>query len=357
MDQKPMHERYHDEVEAARATLKKKFEKRDKGMVFLPTEDWQHLLDLAGRLEEDRRARLPLREEEAKLLENLLDLLGNEQVDQDNGRLLPAEVQKEALSMLEEFATADTDKMDLKVQKNIRTLVLPQEAEIIGIFEPGKMAAVPDVFMPLNLAQQVSGLNDSVQAIAVRLDEAHTYDADRIADQLIMRPSLHNWTHRTWIKEFGTYAQMIGQQRVMMYIVLSLITVISAFSMMAVMFTVTLQKRREIGVMKALGAARGQIVRVFVYQGMILGFVGALVGSGGGLLFLRMIAPIQNALRHFGFDPFAKSFNGFDMLPYVVRTEEVVTIAVGAFILCSLAALAPAFSAARSDAAKSLRNL
>ena len=143
----------------------------------------------------------------------------------------------------------------------------------------------------------------------------------------------------------------------MMYFMLSFIILISAFSMMAVMFTVTIQKRREIGVMKALGAAPGQIVRVFLYQGMILGTLGAILGVGLGRVVIHFRGSIQALFRTLGFDPFTSSFTGFDILPAHNDPFEQAVFAVMAFVLCSLAALVPAFFAARSDAAKSLRNL
>jgi len=144
---------------------------------------------------------------------------------------------------------------------------------------------------------------------------------------------------------------------VMMYFALSFIVLVSAFSMMAVMFTVTIQKRREIGVMKALGAAPGQIVRVFLYQGMILGVVGAALGWGLGRVVIHYRGEIQVVMRGLGFDPFAASFTGFSVLPAHNNPVEQGVIAFAAFVLCSLAALVPAAMAARSDAAKSLRNL
>src|SRR5690606_28269945 len=126
-------------------------------------------------------------------------------------------------------------------------------------------------------------------------------------------------------------------QRGMMYFVLSLIAVISAFSMMAVMFTVTIQKRREIGVMKALGATPSQIIRVFLYQGMILGVLGAILGVGFGRLIIRFRAEIQSALRGVGFDPFSSNFTGFDMLPAHNNPVEQAMFALMGFVLCSLA--------------------
>jgi lipoprotein-releasing system permease protein len=123
------------------------------------------------------------------------------------------------------------------------------------------------------------------------------------------------------------------------------------------MFTVTIQKRREIGVMMALGAAPSQIIRVFLYQGMILGALGGILGVGLGRLVIHFRGNIQMLLRGVGFDPFASSFTGFTILPAHQNPLEQLIFAFMAFVLCSMAALVPAVFAARSDAAKSLRNL
>ena len=106
-----------------------------------------------------------------------------------------------------------------------------------------------------------------------------------------------DWSLLTWGDQYRTFFALINQQRVMMYFALSFIVLVSAFSMMAVMFTVTIQKRREIGVMKALGAAPGQIVRVFLYQGMLLGLLGAVLGVGLGRLVIHFRGPIQGLFR------------------------------------------------------------
>ena len=86
----------------------------------------------------------------------------------------------------------------------------------------------------------------------------------------------------------------------------------------------------------------------------------SLVGVMLGVLVLVVIAfrgELQSVLRGVGFDPFAASFTGFSIIPAHNNPGEQVVFAIMAFVLCSLAALVPAFFAARSDAAKSLRNL
>lgn len=250
--------------------------------------------------------------------------------------------------------STDPEKMDGETLKGLKTIVLPKDVKVAGVYQASQMAVTPDLFVPLPLAQNLAGLGDAVQGIALRLDDA--YAAEQVAAQ--SRQTLGpEWSLLTWGDQYQTFFALINQQRVMMYFALSFIVLVSAFSMMAVMFTVTIQKRREIGVMKALGAAPGQIVRVFLYQGMLLGVLGALLGVGLGRLVIHFRGPIQGIFRSLGFDPFAASFTGFGVLPAYNNPIEQAIIGVLAFILCSLAALVPAFFAARSDAAKSLRNL
>ena len=296
-----------------------------------------------------------VRELEQEIVERALLLLESSNEDEERKvRMVGKEAKDEFLAILAELDETDIEKMDAEILKGIREVVLPKEAEIIGIYSASQMAMTPDVFMPLHLAQDLAGLGDGVQGVGVRLEDP--YKVGPVAEE-IAAALPPEWHAVTWVAELADFSALIEQQRVMMYIVLSLIVVVSAFSMTAVMFTVTLQKRREVGVMKALGAAPGQIVRVFAYQGVILGALGAILGVIGGLLLVRFREQIQMGMRSVGFDPFPASFNGFTVLPAHVNPGEVVAIGLSAFVLCSVAALLPAFFAARSDAAKSLRNL
>ena len=294
-----------------------------------------------------------IRDPERELVGQILMLLDPEP-EEDGSRLLDPTVPQQITELLDLLDGVDIDKMDAEIFKSFKEIVLPKEAIVVGIYQASQMALMPDVFMPLPLAQDLAGLQGTVQGIAVRLDDA--YQADKTAAGLLaLAPE--GWQAITWMQEFGDFSRLINQQRMMMYIVLSMIILISAFSMMAVMFTVTIQKRREIGVMKALGAAPGQIVGVFVWQGMILGFLGALLGVGLGLLVIHFRGGLQVLLRQFGIDPFPKSFTTSSVIPAHINPVEITVIAICAFILCAIAAFVPAFFAARSDAAKSLRNL
>ena len=296
-----------------------------------------------------------IREPEHELLASILIAMDSSEKD-DTAQVFrfTAEANSEIEKAIADLNATDAGKMDGETLKGLKSVVLPKEAEVIGVYQASQMAVTPDLFVPLPLAQDLAGLGQAVQGIALRLDDP--YNAETFAAEA--RQTLgDDWSLVTWGQQYQAFFSLIEQQRGMMYFMLSFIILISAFSMMAVMFTVTIQKRREIGVMKALGAAPGQIVRVFLYQGMILGTLGAILGVGLGRVVIHFRGEIQAVLRGIGFDPFAASFTGFTILPAHNNPLEQAVFALMAFVLCSLAALVPAFFAARSDAAKSLRNL
>jgi len=300
-----------------------------------------------------------IRAPEHELIETLLRAM-EERVREENEpeKLEVFHFTKEVKATIDEAfkALGDTDaeKLDGEILKGLKNLVLPKEAVVVGIYSASQMAVTPELFVPLPLAQDLAGLDDQVQGIALRLNDAYKAEEIAMEGRKILGPERYL---ETWGDQYQAFFALINQQRVMMYFALSFIVLVSAFSMMAVMFTVTIQKRREIGVMKALGAAPGQIVRVFLYQGMILGLLGAALGVGLGRLVIHFRGGVQEAMRAIGFDPFSASLTGFGVLPAHNDPIEQAVIGFMAFVLCSLAALVPAFFAARSDAAKSLRNL
>jgi lipoprotein-releasing system permease protein len=298
-----------------------------------------------------------IRQPEETLLNELIVTMETGERDEAAGVYVFSEADKKTIDeLVSELGRTDPEKLDAESFKSIKNLVLPKEAKVIGIYQASMMVITPDIFMPLPLAQKLSGLDDAVQGVSLRLDDPYT--ASKVAEA--GRKALGDeWFLLPWNEQlqFRNFSILINQQRVMMYFTLSIIMIVAAFSMMANIFTVTIQKRREIGVMKALGAAPGQIVRVFVHQGMLLGLLGAVLGIVLGRVVIHYRGPIQGVFRQFGFDPVSAAVTGSDVMPAYNNPVEQLLIGVMAFLLCILAALVPAFLASRSDAAKSLRNL
>jgi lipoprotein-releasing system permease protein len=142
-----------------------------------------------------------------------------------------------------------------------------------------------------------------------------------------------------------------------MYIVLAFISVVAAFCIMNTMITMAVQKRREIGMMRALGAKTSHVVALFTTKGFIVG----LLGTGLGYLLGRVILYYRNDLRgwineHFGRQIFDPAIYGLNEIPAELSNTDVVIICGIAFVLCTLAAIPPAFLVGRMEPAKALRN-
>ena len=99
-----------------------------------------------------------------------------------------------------------------------------------------------------------------------------------------------------------------------------------------------------------------QIVRVFQAQGMVVGVFGVVSGFGVGVGILALLNPFKNWMeRQFHVEVFARNVYGFGAIPYTLDPVAVTGICAGAFLICTMAALIPAYFAARLDPVKALR--
>lgn len=236
----------------------------------------------------------------------------------------------------------------------LRSLVVPTEVTVTGIFDSGRAPFDSQhLFVPLYLGQEIYELGGMVHGVAAKT--ADPYHAERTKRALLdqLQSPLNA---RTWIDENAPLFNAIQVERMTMAVLLSVVVVVAAFCVMITLITVTVQKTREIGIMKAVGASEEQIVGVFLWQGMVVGFLGAFGGLGLGLGVLRALNPFKNWMqRQFGVEVFSRQVYGFADLPYWTRWEDVAMICSGAFLLCLLAAWVPARQSARRDPVKSLR--
>ncbi len=145
-------------------------------------------------------------------------------------------------------------------------------------------------------------------------------------------------------------------ERNVMFFLLFFIVIVAAFGIMSTLITVTVQKRREIGIMKAIGPNIGQIVWVFLGQGIVVGVFGTLVGLGLGMTLIRYRNEFSRWISHtFGIEVFPRQIYQFSQIPAEVIASDVAKICMIAFVICSFAALIPAYFAARLDPVKALR--
>ena len=236
----------------------------------------------------------------------------------------------------------------------LRDVILPKELTVTGIFETGHYVHDSEfLIVPLYIGQELYGLGDALHGITVKTDDP--YGADRVKQsiqQLLQPPEFA----QTWIDMNRQYFEAVRLERTVMFFLLFFIVVVAAFGIMSTLITVTVQKRREIGIVKALGANISQIIWVFLGQGTVVGAFGTLTGLGLGMTLIRY----RNEFSHWlastlHIEIFPREVYQFSEIPAQVVPQDVTIICISAFLICSLAALIPAYFAARLDPVKALR--
>src|SRR6185437_1590729 len=241
-----------------------------------------------------------------------------------------------------------------KAIDQLRDVILPKELTITGIFETGHYLHDSEyLLVPVYVGQELYGLQDGLHGITVRTD--NPYSAERVKqaiDQFLQPPEYA----QTWIDMNHQFFEAVRLERSVMFFLLFFIVVVAAFGIMSTLITVTVQKRREIGIMKALGANIAQIVWVFLGQGMVVGFFGTLTGLGLGMTLIRYRNEFSHWLANtLHIEIFPREVYQFSSIPAEVIPRDVTLICLSAFLICSIAALIPAYFAARLDPVKALR--
>src|SRR5213596_1967574 len=259
----------------------------------------------------------------------------------------------EILDGMKELEKAKGDGERKAVDK-LREVVLPKELTVTGIFETDHyMHDSEFLLVPIHVGQELYGLGDALHGVTVRTD--YPYGAERVkqAIQQFLEPPQYA---QTWIDMNRQYFEAVRLERTVMFFLLFFIVVVAAFGIMSTLITVTVQKRHEIGIVKALGANIMQIVWVFLGQGTIVGLFGTITGLGLGMTLIRYRNEFSRWLAStLHIEIFPREVYQFSSIPAEVIPHDVAIICISAFLICSFAALIPAYFAARLDPVKALR--
>jgi lipoprotein-releasing system permease protein len=241
-----------------------------------------------------------------------------------------------------------------KAIDELRDVILPKELTVTGIFETGHYLHDSEfLLVPVYVGQELYGLGDALHGITVKTD--NPYGAERVKQEIqqFLEPPQYA---QTWIDMNRQYFEAVRLERTVMFFLLFFIVIVAAFGIMSTLITVTVQKRHEIGIVKALGANIAQIIWVFLGQGTIVGLFGTITGLGLGMTLIRYRNEFSRWLAStLHIEIFPREVYQFSSIPAEVIPHDVAIICVSAFLICSFAALIPAYFAARLDPVKALR--
>lgn len=211
-------------------------------------------------------------------------------------------------------------------------------------------------YVPMNIGQELFLLEDGVSAIDVELRDPDR--APEITEMMMNSDKLPlDWSVSTWMHEHSFMLQNVENQQSLMWFLLLFVMIVAATCVMNTTITVTVQKRREIGILTALGSRAGQIMGIFLSQAAVVAILGCVLGIIGGFTVLHY----RNDLRQWIADATGRDFFPSDIyflssIPAHTNWSDLLSICAVAVVLCLLAALVPAYFAARVDPAVALRD-
>lgn len=217
-------------------------------------------------------------------------------------------------------------------------------------------------FIPLESMQDLRGMTDpqtgisSVTSIQIKLRPG--VDLNEARDKLRKRfpPEQHAYRIQTWRDMQGPLLAAVSLETTILNILLFLIIAVAGFGILATFFMIVVEKTRDIGILKALGAPSTGVMSIFLTYGISLGAVGSGVGMIIGLLFVHYINEIADGLEVItGQEVFDQTVYYFQSIPTEVSPWMVVWVVVGAVLIAVLASVLPALRAARLHPVEALR--
>ena len=252
------------------------------------------------------------------------------------------------------YAPADVKKMrDMRGKAN-EEAILPDDYTVTGIFSTGYFDFDENVIaVSLENAQDLYNLGDGVHGLMVMLRDP--YQAPEVQRELEQALG-QNYGVTTWMQENSAILGALIVEKNVMFYLLFFIVIVAALCILSAQITFVVQKTREIGMLKALGATNLQISGIFLGQSAIIGVLGVLAGCGLGILALAY----RNEFLHFmnrltGWELFPASIYGFGELPAVIAPRDIAVICVSSFVICILGGVLPAIRAGRLKPVEALR--
>jgi lipoprotein-releasing system permease protein len=252
------------------------------------------------------------------------------------------------------YSPADLEKMEKQRGKPDEEAVLPDDYTVTGIFDVGYFEYNANIVVTsLENAQDLYNLDDAVHGLMVMLRDP--YQAPQVRRELLSALG-PGFNITTWTEEnSGILNALLVEKNVMFYL-LFFIVLVAALCILSAQITFVVQKTREIGMLKALGASNLQISSVFLGQSAIIGVLGVISGYGLGMLALTY----RNEFLHFmnrltGFELFPASIYGFGDLPAVIDPHDIAVICGLSFVICIFGGVLPAIRAGRLKPVEALR--
>jgi len=219
-------------------------------------------------------------------------------------------------------------------------------------------------FVPLGELQRLRGMIDpqsglgAVTSIQIKLKPGADLNAarDKLQSRFSGAETQVPYRVQTWMEMQGPLLAAVQMETMILNILLFLIIAVAGFGILATFFMIVVEKTKDIGVLKSLGAPSGGIAKIFLGYGLSLGIVGSGVGMVMGLLFVIYINEIADLIGAItGQEVFNPEIYYFTEIPTIISPLTIGWIVAGAMLIAVLASVLPAIRAARLHPVEALR--
>ena len=250
----------------------------------------------------------------------------------------------------------DLKRLVDEAEANSGYVPVPDDYEVTGIFDAGYYQFNSDVvFSSIGNAQEIAGIEeDAVHFLRVMVNDP--FDCNRIQAE-ISEMLGGRYAVSTWTENNGYLIDAIAVEKMVMFYILFFIMIVAAFGIMGTLIAFVVQKTREVGILKAIGASRLQVMMLFISQGVLVGVLGVVAGFGLGVAMVEYRNQFLAFLRRTtNIEIFPAEIYGFGELPAMIVPGDIAIICGGALIMCLLAGLIPAWNAGRLQPVEALRH-
>ncbi|MDD9828553.1 MAG: lipoprotein-releasing ABC transporter permease subunit [Deltaproteobacteria bacterium] len=210
------------------------------------------------------------------------------------------------------------------------------------------------VFTDLAAARNFKGVGDSVDGIEVRTRDHYR---SRRAGRQIEAALGESYYTRDWKDFFPAFFQALKTERVMMFVLLTMIMVVAAFAIVVTLVMMIMEKSGDIAILKAMGAGDSAIERIFAIEGAMIGLLGTLAGAAAGIAVTTQLGWVQAQVELLtGVDTLPAEIYQFRTLPWEIDVGQVAVVIALAMVLALGATLLPSRHGARLDPAEALRH-
>ena len=225
---------------------------------------------------------------------------------------------------------------------------------VSGLFEVGMFEYDSGLaLIRLEDAQKLYRMDDRVSGVRLKLDDLFRapWVVRELAKTLTVPAYLSDWT-----RSHANFFRAVQIEKNMMFIILSLIVAVAAFNIVSTLVMAVTDKQADIAILRTLGASPRSVMKIFIVQGALIGFIGLGLGVLGGVtLALNIDVVVPFIERLLGTQLFSKEVYYINSLPSELQWKDVITITAVSFVLSLVATLYPSWRASRINPAEALR--